>query len=216
MTYRSSQGDVCGRLWRAARLVLMAAAAGPAFAQCAAPALITPGDTIVADTRPHVIWSPVPGATGYALSLQSRVAEGRLIASYDVSLATNEFVPPAALTDEKATVTVTVLARCGTTAGPAHTASFRIDATRTCGTPRNVAIAAEGASIRTTWEPVAGAVHYEVRAHAPLDGRQLAVMEVREPRAALAAPAAAGTVVSVRPRCAAAYGESAFAAVAPR
>jgi hypothetical protein len=94
-------------------------------------------------SRPRIAWTPVSGADRYALSLQSRVAEGRLIASYDVLLVINEFVPPAALTDEKATVTLTIAARCGDMLGLARAASFRIDATRTCATPQKLTIASE-------------------------------------------------------------------------
>lgn len=50
-------------------------------------------------------------------------------------------------------------------------------------------------------------MHYEVKAHAATDGKPLASVEVREPRADLQTVPLAGTVVSVRPRCASAYGE---------
>jgi hypothetical protein len=196
--------------------VLVFCGAGHAHAQCGAPDLVEPRNAVVADTRPRVAWTRVPGATAYALSLQSRVAEGRLIGSYDVSIASNEFVPPAALTDEKATVTLAVAARCGATAGPVRTASFRIDATRTCATPQKVTIANEGGKLRVGWQPDSSVVHYEVRAHAPADGKPVASLEVRVAQAELDAPATPGTTVSIRPRCASAYGEAAVAVLAPQ
>jgi hypothetical protein len=195
---------------------LAAWTAAPAFAQCVAPASVEPREQVVTEPRPRITWTAVTGADGYALSLQSRVPEGRLIGSYDVSVTNNEFIPPTALTDHKATVTLTVAARCRGNLGPPLTASFRINAADTCATPQKLTIANEAGKLRASWQAVAGAVHYEVKAHAPAGNSSLAFIEVREPRAELATDASAGTVVSVRPRCANAYGEPAFAVLAPQ
>jgi hypothetical protein len=209
--------DTLSRIVRGiAACALVLCAAAPAFARCEAPDLTEPAGRVVADPRPRIAWTAVQGADSYAVSVQSRVAEGRLIASYDVSLASHEFIPPAALTDEKATVTVTIAARCAGVAGAARSASFRIDATRTCPTPQQLTIAADGGKLRAVWQAVPGAMQYEVKTHAAADGSATSAVEVREARAELTVAASPGTVVSVRPRCAAAYGEPAFAVLMPQ
>lgn len=60
------------------------------------------------------------------------------------------------------------------------------------------------------WPAVAGAMHYEVRLHSPVDGRALRMQEVRDTRAILQGHLPEGAVLSVRPRCAHAFGEAAF------
>jgi hypothetical protein len=185
-------------------------ASGTAFAVCAVPRLIVPTERRTADIRPAIRWSAVDGASGYALKVQSRVPEGQIVASLDVVVAETHFVPPTALTDERAKVTVSVAARCKDGASAASSDWFLIDATAACPSPSRVSITLDNGRGVVAWPQSAGAALYEVRLHAPLDGRALKVLETREPHALLEGELTVGAVVSVRPRCAQAFGEPAF------
>ena len=188
-------------------------AADLAFGDCAAPRFITPAERITSDTRPGIRWSAVDGATAYALKVQSRVPEGRVVASFDVVITDTQFVPPTVLADERAKVTVSVTARCTDGVSALGSAWFLIDATVNCPSPLGVRIKFENGRAVVDWSAAAGAALYEVRLHSPLDGRVLKVVEAREARATLEGDLPDGAVLSVRPRCAHAFGEAAFGIV---
>ena len=186
-----------------------------AHAQCPAPDFLEPGERVIADTRPRIAWSPVAGADGYALRLLSRVPEGRVMASYDVSVAGTSFVPPGALAEGKAKVTVSVAARCAGTLSAPRAAWFIVDATRRCASPGQVRLSLQDGRLQARWEPTQGADRYELRVHAPLDGRVLTTLEAREPRATLEGSFPPAGVLSVRPRCGNVYGEIAYRVLTP-
>lgn len=169
-----------------------------------------PAERSTADVRPSIRWSTIDGASGYALKVQSRVPEGQVVASFDVVVAETHFVPPTALTDERAKVTVSVAARCKDGMSVAASAWFLIDATAACPSPPIVRIAIENGRGKVDWPRSTGAALYEVRLHAPLDGRVLKMLETRESPAWLEGDLTVGAVVSVRPRCAQVFGEPAF------
>lgn len=183
-------------------------AAGIALADCAAPRLITPAAQTTADARPILRWTAVDGATGYALKLQSRVPEGRLVASFDVVVTDTQFVPPAALTDERAKVTVSVTARCAGGVSATASAWFLVDVTATCPAPPVVKLQLLQGRGVAAWASAHGVTLYEVRLHGAQDGRVLKMLETREPRAVFDGDWPNGTVLSVRPRCAHGFGEA--------
>ena len=183
---------------------------GTAIANCAVPRLIAPAERTTADIRPVIRWSAVDGATSYALKAQSRVPEGQVVASFDVVVADTQFVPPTPLADERAKVTVSVAARCKDGASVASSDWFLIDATAACPPPSLVRVKRDNGRGPVDWSQSTGAALYEVRLHAPSDGRVLKVLETREPRVVLDGDLPVGAVVSVRPRCAHGHGEPAF------
>ena len=189
-------------------------AAGAAQAICPAPTLMLPAEQATAGTRPSIRWTAVVGAEAYALKLQSRAPEGRLIASFDVTVAQAQFTPPGDLADERAKVTVSVAARCAGVLGMPAQAWFLIDAGAACAAPTDLRLHLESGREVAQWTAVAGASLYELRLHAAMDGRVLRALESREPRLALDAPLPQGSVLSVRTRCGRVLGDSAFV-VAP-
>lgn len=188
---------------------VLACAASPSFADCIAPRWVAPAP-VTAETRPVIRWSAAAGATGYVLKVQSRLPEGRVIASFDVTVADTQFTPPAALADERAKVSVSIAARCAGAVSPAVSAWFSIDATAACPSASAVQFRREGGQGHADWAPGAGVTLYEVRLHAPLDGGVLKVIETREPRVVLGGDLPDGAVLSVRPRCGQVAGMSAL------
>jgi hypothetical protein len=184
--------------------------AGTALADCLIPKLVVPNERITVDTRPAIRWSAVEGATGYAVKVQSRVPEGKLVASFDTTVTGNQFVPPAALADERVKVTMRVAARCADGLGATASDWFLIDATALCQAPSAVRITREHGRDIAEWRATPAAGTYEVRVHSPLDGRVLSMVETREPRALLAGDLPAFALVSVRARCAQVLGETAL------
>jgi hypothetical protein len=169
--------------------------------------LTTPTGITTTDTRPAIRWSAVRGAIAYALKVQSRVPEGRLVASFDTVVTDTQFVPPSALADERVKVTVSVAARCAGEAGIAATAWFLIDATAQCPAPTALRVRREPGRGAVEWSATPGATAYEVRVHAPLDGRVIKVTETREARVVIEGDLADAVVLSVRPRCTYGFGE---------
>jgi hypothetical protein len=188
--------------------------AGVAAADCVAPSLTALAGRTIADTRPIIRWSAVEGATAYAVKLVSRVPEGRLVASFDVVVTDTQFVPPAALADERAKVTVTIAARCAGALSASATTWFLIDATTACPSLSPVRFKREDGRGHADWASSQGATSYEARLHAALDGRALKVIETREPRVVLEGDLPDGAVLSVRARCAQGFGEPAFGIIA--
>ena len=185
-------------------------ATGTALANCAKPTLLAPAERFTTDTRPATRWSTVTGATTYALKVQSRLPEGAVIASFDVVVTETQFVPPAALADERAKVTVSVAARCVDGVSATQSAWFLIDVTGNCLLPQPIRLKLDNGRAAADWAPAASATLYEVRLHAPLDGRVIRAMETREPRVVLDGDLPDGAVLSVRPRCAQGFGEPVF------
>lgn len=194
------------------RMTIFAGAllAQAAMAACEPPRAVAPADTTITEARPGIAWQPVQGATGYRVRLQSRVPNGRVLASYDTRVAAPAFAPPQRLAEYQAKVTVRVLALCGAEQSEETVAAFVIDTSPLC-VLRELSVSAGGGNARIKWAPVAGAARYEVRLLG-VDGRLLGYAESRGSEAELALPASA--MVSVQPVCAAGRGEPVYRAVA--
>ena len=181
-----------------------------AFAACEPPRGISPDNTTITQALPRIAWQPAEGATGYRIRLQSRVPNGRVLASYDTRVAAPVFAPPQRLTDYQAKVTVRVQALCGAEESDEATAAFVIDTSPLCVLREMSASSADG-KVRVKWAPVGGAARYEVRLLG-VDGRLLGYAEARGSEAELLLPSSA--MVSVQPICAAGRGEAVYRAVA--
>lgn len=200
-----------GGSWRVwLRIAFLLTIASAAYADCGSPKSIVSDGRITAETRPPLHWLAVEGAASYSLKVESRVPEGRLIASFDIVIPDPRFVPPTQLTDERAKVTVRVAARCEGEFSPTASGWFLIDTRLACPAPASVEIATTAGSRSGQWQPVSGATHYEVRVHVPGDGQVLYSRETREPHSILDAALPTGEVLSVRARCRDGFGAPAF------
>ena len=182
-----------------------------AFAVCEAPKAMLADAAVVSDRQVRIAWAPVQGAQSYRLRLQSRVPNGRVVASHDTTVTAPLFRPPQPLADQRAKVTLRLSAVCGAETSAESTSWFLIDTSTGCRLG-DVAASSAGGTARIDWKVVPGAQTYEVRAHALADGRLIASEEKRSPLVQMALKEAA--VVSVRPRCASGEGEAVYRVVA--
>jgi len=166
---------------------------------------------VMADKHVQIAWTPVQGATGYRVRLQSRVPNGRVVASHDTMVTSPVFRAPQPLAEHRAKVTVRLSAVCGAETSAESVSWFVIDTSAGCRIGELTARAAAGKA-RVDWKAVPGAQAYDVRAHALADGRVIAARETRAPGAELELREAA--VVSVRPACESGLGEAVYRVVA--
>ncbi len=162
--------------------------------------------------RPTITWEAVPGASDYRLRLTSRQPEGRIFATIDTRVSGTSFVPPQAVGDGFALVTVSVTSQCPAGAAPARLPAadhrFFVDARPTCPVGR---LALDAQSGHITWAPTAGATRYEVFAYDRVDGRLLFRLDTREPRASLALTAEPA-MIAVRAQCGEVLGQPSYTA----
>jgi len=182
-----------------------------AIAVCEPPRQTLPHAALVADKHVQVAWTPVDGATGYRVRLQSRVPNGRVVASHDTTVTTPYFRPPQPLAEQRAKVTVRLNAVCGGESSAESVSWFLIDTSAGCRIGEINAKAAAGKAT-LQWKAVPEAQTYDVRVHALGDGRTIAARETRAPQAEIELREAA--VVSVRPACAGGLGEAVYRVVA--
>lgn len=181
-----------------------------AFAVCEAPKAMLAHAAVVADRQAQIGWAPVQAATGYRVRVQSRVPNGRVIASHDAMVTSPAFRAPQPLAERRAKVTVRVSAICGAETGVESVSWFVIDTSAGCRLEQVVA-SSEGSRAMLGWKAVPAAQTYDVRAHALADGRLIASRETRSPSAQLDLKEAA--VVSVRPQCVSGEGEAVYRVV---
>src|SRR5262245_6252219 len=165
---------------------------------------------VIADKQAQINWMPVEGATAYRVRLQSRVPNGRVVASHDTTVTAPFFRPPPPLAEHRAKVTVRLNAACGGETSAESVSWFLIDTSAGCAIGEVNAKGA-GGKARLDWKAVPGAQTYDVRVHALGDGRVIATRETRSPAAEIELREAA--VVSVRPACAAGLGEAVYRVV---
>jgi hypothetical protein len=181
------------------------------LAMCESPRLPISRSAAALDRQPQLAWSATPGATAYRVRLQSRVPNGRVVASHDTVVTTPAFRAPQPLAEQRAKVTVRLSAVCGAETSAESVWWFVIDTSAACRLGEINARAAAGKA-RVDWKPVPEARTYDVRVHALADGRLIASRETRASGAELELREAA--VVSVRPACAAGLGEAVYRVVA--
>lgn len=184
-----------------------------AEAVCGTPKLKIADHSTLASAKPQLEWDSVPGAVAYQLSVESRIPEGRTLATYDIRTESLNWLPPAALTDFRAVVKGTLSAICDqadgrTTRGPSTPFRFYIDTGLLCGLRANPEINAKEGAIYAEWPAVDGAEYYEVTVFSATDGKVAKRQDVRATNVQLLqiVPATDAYVVSVRPRCSAGFG----------
>ena len=200
----------CGRLFCLAGIVL----ALPALAEpsCANPAITSPADeSTVASVRPTIHWQAVAGVASYRLQLVSREPEGRTLATIDTLVSDTRFVPPQALSDGFALISVSVTSQCpagaSSSPSPGRDHRFLIDARSACTV---AGIALDSTERRLRWAVTPGADRYEVFAYDPGDGRLLFRQETSLPAVVPPSPATGPVVVAIRPRCGEVFGQTGY------
>jgi hypothetical protein len=196
------------RCWAIAAVLVSALS----HAACDAPRAKIAEASSLGEARPLIAWEPVSGATRYRVKVLSRVPNGRVLVAHDAVVSAPAFLPPQPLAEQRAKVQLRVAAICGAETSAETVTSFDIDATANCRLAQlDVRRDARGAELR--WTPVMGALSYEVRALALMDGKLIATRETRTPGARLELPGE-GAVVSVQPRCTAASGDALYRVLA--
>ncbi|MSQ59657.1 MAG: hypothetical protein EXR36_08455 [Betaproteobacteria bacterium] len=109
------------------------AVAADCRSECLSPELAHPNAITISEGRVRLEWKPVPGATAYFLWLESRIPEGRALATHEVQTATTFWVSPGALTEGRVILKGKIKTLCGGEASN-YTATFRfpIDLGREC------------------------------------------------------------------------------------
>ncbi len=188
----------------------------PALPQqtCANPMILSPEpESTQSSVRPTISWRAVAGASSYRLKLVSREPEGRTFATIDTLVNDTRFVPPQALSDGFALLTVSLTSQCPEEApsvpSPGRKHRFLIDARSVCPVSGLVLDLSES---RIRWATTTGADGYEVFAYDPTDGRLLARQETSAPAVVLPAPVSGPVVVAVRARCGEVFGQIGYLA----
>lgn len=190
--------------------------ASPALAglPCLNPAIVTPAQASrESSPRPMISWRAVAGASSYRLQLVSREPEGRTLASIDSLVNDTRFLPPQALSDGFALVSVRVTSQCpeGTppAPSPAREHRFLIDARSACAVS---GLAFDASAQRIRWAPTARAGGYETFGYEAINGRLLFRLETSEPAVVTPAAIASPVVVAVRARCGEVFGQVGYLA----
>jgi hypothetical protein len=207
---------------RAARAVLAGIAAtgvapGIARAVCQEAEIIAPErGALVAEARPAVEWRGLPGVARYRVQLESRVPEGRVVASTDSVVEDLRFVPPANLAESRAAVKLLVTAACDSGIPPVSTvpARFFIDLASACPAVSKLSFEGSVAGLgpaggRMAWTPAAAATDYEVVVYAMPGGKVLANADTPSAFYNLP-PRTHEMMVAVRPRCGGAVGPASY------
>lgn len=173
-----------------------------------------PAEKTISERQGRLVWTPVPGATGYRVRVLSRVPNGGIVASHDTVLAEAKFMPPQPLAEQLAKVVVRLNAICGSETSTDSVSWFIIDTSTTC-VMRDVTAASSAGKVALQWPAVTGATRYEVRAYAMVDGQLLMSQETRTPGAQLDLKGQSA-MVSVQPECPSGLGEAAYRVVTAR
>ena len=190
---------------------------GAAVAACPIAEIVSPEQgTFIAQPRPPIEWRALPGISRYRVQLESRVPEGRVLASIDSVVTGTKFMPPANLTDSRAAVKLQITAECGVD-GPSVTeyaAWFFLDLSSLCPPPDEISVSA-GTSPALSWKPVKQALRYEVSVFAASEGKLISKVETLEPKFRFSAAPAVLYYVALRARCAEAYSAPVYRVAVP-
>lgn len=160
-----------------------------------------------------ISWRAVAGASSYHLELVSREPEGRTLATIDTLVNDTRFLPPQALGNGFALVSVRVTSQCpeGTPPAPSPVRRHRflIDARAACAVS---GLTLDTGERRIRWAPTPGADGYETFGYEAIDGKLLFRRETSEPAIVTPAANAGPVVVAVRARCGEVFGEVGYLA----
>jgi hypothetical protein len=150
-------------------------------------------------------WRAIAGSERYRVELESRMPEGRVLASIDTHVTGTSFRPPRSLTDSRAVIKARVTAGCPADEGSelrAQSASFFIDTSPLCPGPARIDSRENLKSIE--WAPTPNATRYDVTL-LRADGAQIVKGQTQRPE--FAVPASSDPLIAVvRPYCATGFG----------
>lgn len=189
-----------------------------AWAQCGEVRILAPQPhTIIAERRPAIEWTPAQGALSYRLSIQSRIPEGRVVATIDTRTTETRFLPPQPLAEWKSLVTVQIHPQCEKatedTSESSQTFQFAIDTSPTCVLVDDLKTDVGEGAVVLTWRPVLDAVSYEVSVFAADDGKLLVRQDAHTTQLVLSNIQEELVVVGVRPSCRTGAGEGIYRVV---
>lgn len=132
---------------------------------CEPPTIIFPAQHAdMFSGRPVISWLPVNDASGYEITIQSRIPEGEVIAQLSTTTTDTKFIPATALARERAIVSVKVSARCSSAGvSPESERIFFVDVQSTCPLPARLSSTPVGEFIKISWEANALFQQVEVR-----------------------------------------------------
>lgn len=121
---------------------------------CDQPVIIVPGQhEDVVSAKPVVSWLPVNGATGYEVSMQSRIPEGEVVVQFKTTTADTKFISQTALSRDRAIVSAKVKTRCGADSVSAESERiFFVDVRGTCPLPSRLTSVPMGQLVKISWE----------------------------------------------------------------
>ena len=150
-------------------------------------------------------WQALAGPERYRVELESRLPEGRVLASIDTHVGGTSFRPPRPLADSRAVIRVRVTAGCPADDGNrlrTQPATFFIDTSPLCPGPSLIDVGERHRSI--AWTPTPKATRYDVTLLRP-DGIQIVKGQTQRPE--FAVPASEDPLIAVvRPYCATGFG----------
>ncbi|MFN0315769.1 MAG: hypothetical protein ACKVQA_12115 [Burkholderiales bacterium] len=184
-------------------------------AECAPPQLIAPVAVTITDARTRFEWNPVPGATGYQLWIESRVPEGRVLATQNLRTAATYWIAPDSLTENNAVLKIRIGALCGKEtsriAGP-----FRvfIDLTLECVIHSPLTMRTNAGVRQIQWSALKQAREYGIEIWSAMDASLLSTTNVYGTSVNLEALPKGIWIVGVKPRCGAILGSAKHLTVA--
>lgn len=183
--------------------------------ECLSPELTHPNATTISEGRVRLEWKPVAGATAYLLWLESRVPEGRVLATHETQTATTFWVSPEALTEGRVILKGNIKTLCGGEASN-HSGTFRfpIDLARECvlGSAPTIKSNLEGMLIQ--WGALASSREYAVEIRSAMDGHLFSTSTAYRPGTPLKSLPKGVWIVGVKPRCGAIWGNAKHVTVA--
>ncbi len=208
-----------GKLICLAGLLVLLLNARITSGSCTEAALLSPPpNTTTGANRPAIEWTPVAGAGLYRVQIQSRVPEGKVLATLDTKTTAPRFTPPQTLTDHRAVVKVRVTVDCQDDAPPAlalnNAARFHIDTSPLCVMPDEVETTETDGRLAIKWKSLPDISFYVVSLFSALDGKLLTRLETPANQALVSDAPSGLVVVSLRPFCKTGYGAGVYKLVA--
>ena len=174
---------------------------------CVRADLVAPAEQIISESRPTLMWWPLPGVSRYRLRLQSRGPEGEIKVALDTLVDGTQFTPARPLADHRAIVKVLVTSLCDAQSGLDTGARFYIDTALSCRMPP---LAFDAGAGTWSWLPAAGALGYEVYRYEIPGGKLLGREETPQPLS-FSIDGPVPLAVAVRARCENGYSDWQFA-----
>jgi len=184
-----------------------------AVEDCGIPELLAPSEVDIASAKPRFEWNPVANAKRYRLWLESRLPEGRVLSTNDIQTTSTSWVPPAALTENRALLKVKLTAICDEDGANSEAlpitppfARFRINTSASCVLPTDPVVTLKAKGAEVSWAAIAGENYYELALFSGVEAKLAQKKEIRNTKFQLDPLPPGLWIISVRPRCPSGYG----------